>query len=1515
MKHHRSIFLLSLHFLLIILITSLSWGATDTGSNPHGIKACPPDNTGLRFEYDSHNNPEKGAQLLTDYLAVFPTGPLQIKIKSYTFRYDQPGAGPKELTVTSAQTTQPIAESALSRVVSIEDVGFIGAYHVAKLKLFPRQTLNIGEQANITGEFTKLELEIPNQSLPGSALSVPAPQKAEGIEAILKRTLINYPEAASLRGFPKLAGINNPEDYPGLPFPEYLDASVPRLKLILKKNGIYTITPRLLESGNLGNALNHPEKLQLYHQGKEYALYQVTADKQAGKNTPLCYFYGETENSIYSEEGVYWLVLGKENGLRAADIPSSEASNTQLTSNFRESIKLEENLIPEDYNAMPNGDHWFWETIFGNETKSYALNIQDIWQGGLFQPAPADPVISIGFFGSGEAKNNEENRVYITFNSTTIAYGQWKAKTAYTLSTSFPLSLLKEGENQVQITLLNNSTIRSEIELDSIQVEYTRSIGYKKTPAEITLGKLQSIPGQFRFQLGNGQSGEGDNPLVFSVQTGNKGFSFSRILPVSNLNQYEASLDSSSLFFAGNPDTFSQPSIQIVPLADNLRATGKPAEVIYVTHPDFIPALLKLADYRKEQGFITRIASVQDIYNQFNYGQFDPRAIQKFFQYQAYFNGLPEYAALVGDANWDYKDRQKTGTPVYVPSYRGPDQSIANTDNGGNEDYFVSVIGSDPCPDIISGRISVSTLSEMSAVVDKVIAQDTASELSPWRIHALIATDDGFEADGREAAKNYLPLWMIPDYLFQQDYPYLMHQKFPKNSGRRQVPKATDALVDRMSKSSPFMCYIGHGGGGVWSHERLFLGGGNLHGSDILRIHNPDRNLFIYTMSCMNGYYDFPNPPWQSIATEDFLRARDGGTIGMLVPMGKGGTGQHLELGKGMADSFFKYGNPRLGDAIYQGKLDYYLKTSDYAMAQQYFLMGDPLANNALPEGRIQMAVTPRYARKGEMPSLKVTGIMPANLQNGLMSFYGHNQKTGEAFLVKDSVAFSGGKFSFDLKPGKLTDNLVFRAYAWNKATRKDGAGAVELPVSNNDVEFAWVKGNRFVENTIEIKLTNKLPLTVTQSELRTKLLQGKKDKDLFTGTIGNLPAGAETTLRIQLPSELEPGIYGLQLALNGKLEGMIYSTQTDFTIIPNKPAPGAQCGWRDGDISLNSKTLCPGKEINLKVSLYNYGNQTINSYPYTVKLKPDLVLSSGTIDNWLPMTEKAFSFRDKIPADYLLEKSVAESQETLLLDLNGKTCFQSTFTLKEAPDLVLKTMGIRYSPDKPEQSESIFFTLPVTNQGGTASEGITLNGYDALTVDGTKLMGNSAVYPAPRLEKLEPGETGYMKLRWDPAPETYGIHTVFFIVDPGNSLPDKNRLNQSGYAIVTILQNADLALDKESVQWEPKEFKAGDTVKVSVTLKNLGQMPALTVQPWGIDSSRAFDVSFLLQNTQGKSTTLSKFWISVLPAGQSTTLSASFMVPADTSALQLKTDTDNEVLELIEEENNQVTVDFKPKP
>ena len=63
---------------------------------------------------------------------------------------------------------------------------------------------------------------------------------------------------------------------------------------------------------------------------------------------------------------------------------------------------------------------------------------------------------------------------------------------------------------------------------------------------------------------------------------------------------------------------------------------------------------------------------IEDIYAEFSYGIFDPRAIRKFLQY-AYHNWqqpAPTYVLLVGDATNDYQNchqlEKKNIVPVYL---------------------------------------------------------------------------------------------------------------------------------------------------------------------------------------------------------------------------------------------------------------------------------------------------------------------------------------------------------------------------------------------------------------------------------------------------------------------------------------------------------------------------------------------------------------------------------------------------------------------------------------------------------------------------------------------------------------------------------------------------------------------------------------------------------------------------------------------------------------------------------
>ena len=78
------------------------------------------------------------------------------------------------------------------------------------------------------------------------------------------------------------------------------------------------------------------------------------------------------------------------------------------------------------------------------------------------------------------------------------------------------------------------------------------------------------------------------------------------------------------------------------------------ADYIIISHSDFLNAIQPLAAYRASQGFRVRVVDVQDIYDEFNGGVFDPQAIQGFLSY-TYSNWVapaPSFVLLVGDGHY-----------------------------------------------------------------------------------------------------------------------------------------------------------------------------------------------------------------------------------------------------------------------------------------------------------------------------------------------------------------------------------------------------------------------------------------------------------------------------------------------------------------------------------------------------------------------------------------------------------------------------------------------------------------------------------------------------------------------------------------------------------------------------------------------------------------------------------------------------------------------------------------------
>ena len=106
------------------------------------------------------------------------------------------------------------------------------------------------------------------------------------------------------------------------------------------------------------------------------------------------------------------------------------------------------------------------------------------------------------------------------------------------------------------------------------------------------------------------------------------------------------------------------------PSTANLRATQNRADYLLLAPREFLPLAEPLIDLRQSQGLHTRSVALEDVYDEFGFGEEGPAAVKAFlsFAYHGWQKPSPRYVLLLGDATYDPKDFTKTGTKDRVPT-------------------------------------------------------------------------------------------------------------------------------------------------------------------------------------------------------------------------------------------------------------------------------------------------------------------------------------------------------------------------------------------------------------------------------------------------------------------------------------------------------------------------------------------------------------------------------------------------------------------------------------------------------------------------------------------------------------------------------------------------------------------------------------------------------------------------------------------------------------------------------
>jgi hypothetical protein len=353
------------------------------------------------------------------------------------------------------------------------------------------------------------------------------------------------------------------------------------------------------------------------------------------------------------------------------------------------------------------------------------------------------------------------------------------------------------------------------------------------------------------------------------------------------------------------------------PLASRLRSSLNRADWVLIAPREFLAVAQPLVDLRRSQGLEVAVASLEEISQEFGYGESRPAAVKGFLEhaYQSWQRPSLRYVVLLGDATYDPKDYLRTGVKDRIPPFLVKTSYLWTA----SDPAYAAVNGEDLLPDVAVGRLAAGTVEEARILVEKIVAFETAGRNLDGK--AVLIADNAdrggsFEADVNELASTVLRGREV-DKVFLRD-----------------LGSATRATIVAAFDSGPgLVSYVGHGGTAVWASENIF------NNSDIPSLSAQSQQPFLMTMNCLNGFFHFP--PMNSLA-EAFVKAEGKGAVAAFSPSGLSVNDAAYVYHEAVLEQIESGRHARLGDAILAAQSAYADSGAMPELLGIYHLLGDP---------------------------------------------------------------------------------------------------------------------------------------------------------------------------------------------------------------------------------------------------------------------------------------------------------------------------------------------------------------------------------------------------------------------------------------------------------------------------------------------------------------------------------------------------------------------------------------------
>ena len=595
----------------------------------------------------------------------------------------------------------------------------------------------------------------------------------------------------------------------------------------------------------------------------------------------LVEFYGTGVDTPFTDRRAYWITAGSSPGLR---LPIADARTPGIPTGASFAYTVERKDREVFFAALQNGDaeNFFGPLIMDGELTTGELTLPDV----AALPA-ADAQLEVSLQGVTELAGANDHRVGILVNG--IEVGEMVFDGRAKPLRAFPVghALLTSGINTVSFEARGGADDMTLI--DYVRLTYQRQ--YRADANQVTLnaggGEQLTVDGftNAAIRVFDVTGDVASQELLGTVAAAGGGWSVTFTVPAGAARK----------LLVSTSDAVGSPAAVQANVPSTLHSAGQAGQIVMITDAAFASALTPLKNLRQSQGYAVQVVDVQDIYDEFSFGQKTPVAIRTFLVRAAgSWAKPPRFVLLVGNATTDPRDYQGIGERDFVPTRIVPTGVLETA----SDDWFADA-DDDGSADLASvGRLPARTAAETSTMVDKIVAYERSSAES-WHKSVLLVSDQGNEDVNEFAALNSAVGKLVP-----ADY-QIDHLK------RAEDPNAPQTLRTRLSEGAFLLNYHGHGSVDLW-------GGDLLTAADVAALDNGSRLPLVVAMTCFNGFFHglFPE---ESLA-EALVRAPNGGAVGVWASSGMTDAAWQASMDRELFRQVFRGNWTSVGEALRAAK-------------------------------------------------------------------------------------------------------------------------------------------------------------------------------------------------------------------------------------------------------------------------------------------------------------------------------------------------------------------------------------------------------------------------------------------------------------------------------------------------------------------------------------------------------------------------------------------------------------------